>query len=99
MDSAQSRHRAKVYDLCERMLAAAFGDDLPRADDCLRDFVRRTVRALGIVRPSWLWDYFRLAPLNGQTRAKKVHAATKAPSCRRQWMGCGSRNGTYSCVA
>src|SRR5437763_6257376 len=71
----------KVYDLRERVLAEAFGDDVPRADDrphaddCLRYFVRRTVRALGVVTPSWLWDYFRLAPPNGQTRGKKVHAA------------------------
>jgi uncharacterized protein YcaQ len=71
----------KVYDLRERVLAEAFGDDVPRdddlpqADDCLRYFVRRTVRALGVVTPSWLWDYFRLAPPNGETRARKVYAA------------------------
>jgi uncharacterized protein YcaQ len=77
------RRRAgqKVYDLRERVLAAAFGDDVPRdddlphADDCLRYFVRRTVCALGIITPSWLWDYFRLAPPNGRVRGKNVHAA------------------------
>jgi hypothetical protein len=26
----------------------------------LRHFVDRTVRALGVVTPSWMWDYFRL---------------------------------------
>jgi uncharacterized protein YcaQ len=56
----------KVYDLRERVLAEAFGgaapDDsaLPSAEERLEHFVRRTVRALGIVTPSWLWDYFRL---------------------------------------
>jgi uncharacterized protein len=71
----------KVYDLRERVLAEAFGDDVPRddslphADDCLRFFVRRTVRALGVVTPSWLWDYFRLAPPNGRARGRKVYAA------------------------
>jgi uncharacterized protein len=71
----------KVYDLRERVLAEAFGDDVPRdddlphADDCLRYFVRRTMRALGVVTPSWLWDYFRLVPPNGQTRGKKVYGA------------------------
>jgi uncharacterized protein YcaQ len=71
----------KVYDLRERVLTEAFGDDVPRdedlphADDCLRHFVRRTVRALGVVTPSWLWDYFRLVPPNGQTRGKKVYGA------------------------
>ena len=71
----------KVYDLRERVLAEAFGDDVPRdddlphADDCLHYFLRRTVRALGVVTPSWLWDYFRLALPNGQTRGKKVYGA------------------------
>jgi uncharacterized protein YcaQ len=70
----------KVYDLRERVLAEAFGgdvprdDDLPHADDCLRYFVRRTVRALGVVTPSWLWDYFRLAPPNSHARGKKMYA-------------------------
>ncbi len=56
----------KVYDLRERVLAEAFGegapDDgaLPGAEERLRHFTRRTVRALGIVTPTWLWDYFRL---------------------------------------
>src|SRR5258706_4720181 len=56
----------KVYDLRERVLAEAFADGIPM-DDALptgeetqRHFVRRTVRALGIITPGWLWDYFRL---------------------------------------
>ena len=49
-------------------------DDLPHAEECLRHFVRRTVQALGIVTPSWLWDYFRLAPPDGQTRGKRALA-------------------------
>jgi len=56
----------KVYDLRERVLAEAFGnaipsdDELPTAEDQLRHFTRRTVRALGVLTPSWLWDYFRM---------------------------------------
>lgn len=56
----------KVYDLRERVLAEAFGgalpDDetLPSPTETLHHFVGRTVRALGVVTPSWLWDYFRL---------------------------------------
>ena len=57
----------KVYDVRERVLREAFGrrklardDSLPAAEEQLRHFAKRTVRALGIVTPSWLWNYFRL---------------------------------------
>lgn len=56
----------KRYDLRERVVAEAFGaqpprdDALPSPDEHLRHFVRRTVQALGVLVPSWLWDYFRL---------------------------------------
>ncbi len=69
----------KVYDLRERVLAEAFGgdippdDDLPSPDEVTRYFARRTLRALGIVTPSWLWDYFRLSPPEG-ARSKRVAA-------------------------
>lgn len=70
----------KVYDLRQRVLAEAFGDGAP-PDDALphdeerqRHFIRRTVRALGVTTPSWLWDYFRLAPLEGQARTKRAAA-------------------------
>jgi uncharacterized protein YcaQ len=57
-----------------RVLAQAFGDavprdeDLPGPDERRRYLALRTVRALGIVTPSWLWDYFRLAPPAGATK-------------------------------
>ncbi|HEX9037411.1 MAG TPA: crosslink repair DNA glycosylase YcaQ family protein [Ktedonobacterales bacterium] len=59
----------KVYDTRERVLAEAFAalgepapddDALPDAQARLDYFAHRTVRALGVVTPSWLWDYFRL---------------------------------------
>jgi uncharacterized protein YcaQ len=56
----------KVYDLRERVLAETYGtaiptdDDLPSPEESLRHYIRRTVSALGIVTPSWLWDYFGL---------------------------------------
>jgi uncharacterized protein len=56
----------KVYDLRERVLAEAFGaaaprdDELPSPAERLEHFARRTARALGVVTPSWLRDYFRL---------------------------------------
>jgi uncharacterized protein YcaQ len=36
--------------------------------------VARTVRALGVVVPSWLWDYFRLAPPADGPRGKSAAA-------------------------
>jgi uncharacterized protein len=56
----------KVYDLRERVLGDVFGgaipgdDDLPAPEERLRYLALRTVRALGVVTPSWLWDYFRV---------------------------------------
>jgi uncharacterized protein YcaQ len=73
----------KVFDLRERVLAEAFGDQVPRDDalpspeECLQHFVGRTVRALGVVAPGWLWDYFRLSPVDGYSGAKRT-AATAA---------------------
>jgi uncharacterized protein YcaQ len=79
----------KVYDLRERVLAEAFGEaipsdtDLPSPEDSLRHFIRRTISALGIVTPSWLWDYFRLRSYkllpssNSDGRAPATRAAAK----------------------
>jgi uncharacterized protein YcaQ len=69
----------KVYDLRERVLAEAFGrvpsdKRLPEPAEQQRHFVRRTVAALGVVTPSWLWDYFRQALLEGQLRNKRAAA-------------------------
>jgi uncharacterized protein YcaQ len=79
----------KVYDVRERVLAETFGaaipsdDDLPAPEESLRHFVRRTASALGIVTPSWLWDYFRLRSYkllpssNGDGRAPATRSAAK----------------------
>jgi uncharacterized protein YcaQ len=79
----------KVYDLRERVLAETHSaaipsdDDLPSLEESLRHFVRRTISALGIVTPSWLWDYFRLRSYkllpsnNGDGRAPATRAAAK----------------------
>lgn len=57
----------KIYDVRERVLAEAYGrgkkprdERLPSPEEQLRHFAKRTVRALGIITPSWLWNYFRL---------------------------------------
>ncbi|HEY7851276.1 MAG TPA: crosslink repair DNA glycosylase YcaQ family protein, partial [Ktedonobacterales bacterium] len=57
----------KVYDLREHVLADAFGEEtpddsaLPTPHERLDHFVRRTAQALGVLTPSWLWDYFRFS--------------------------------------
>ena len=65
---AGRRGGQKLYDLRERVLARAFGgaapsdDALPEPEERRRYLALRTLRALGVVTPSWLWDYFRLSP-------------------------------------
>ncbi len=75
------RNGQKRYDLRERVLAEAFGSAVP-GDDALPDaaarqryLVRRTVHALGMVVPSWLWDYFRLKPAEGTATARAATGA------------------------
>lgn len=71
----------KVYDLRERVLAGAFGKRIPRDEDIpspqerLRYFAQRTAQALGVIAPSWLWDYFRLAQRDGFNGTKRAAAA------------------------
>lgn len=74
----------KVYDLRERVLAEAFGEEapdddaLPSAEERLEHFARRTVHALGVVTPSWLWDYFRLREYDMQAHPDVKGASLKA---------------------
>jgi uncharacterized protein YcaQ len=76
----------KVYDVRERVLAEAFGegvpgdDRLPSAQERLDYFAQRTARALGVVTPSWLWDYFRLREYDMQAHpeAKGASLTTRA---------------------
>lgn len=70
----------KVYDVRERVLAGVYGEAIPRdegipsAEEYQDYFAHRTVRALGVVTASWLFDYFRLGG-NGGTRMR-ASAAT-----------------------
>ncbi len=72
----------KVYDLRERVLTEAFGrvpsdQRLPSSAERQRYLIRRTIQALGILTPSWLWDYFRLGLLEGERRNKRAAAAER----------------------
>lgn len=73
----------KVYDLRERVLAEAYDgaipseEELPSPEEQLDHFARRSIRALGVVTPSWLWDYFRLGDYdhladNGKRPSRRV---------------------------
>lgn len=74
----------KLYDLRERVLAEAFGeaapDDsaLPTSQERLDHFARRTTQTLGIVTPSWLWDYFRLREIDAQAHPEARGANRRA---------------------
>ena len=80
----------KVYDLRERVLAEALDDGgppdhgLPGDEERCRHFVRRTVRALGVVTPAWLWDYFRLAVPAGQPGGKRGAALAALQDLQRE---------------
>ena len=51
----------RVYDLRERLLPEWEDARALSRDEALREFVLRTVRALGIARVGWVSDYYRLA--------------------------------------
>lgn len=51
----------RVYDLREQVNVGWSDDDIPSLDETMRHFVHESVRALGVARPEWVADYFRLA--------------------------------------
>lgn len=77
----------KVFDLRERVLAEAIGvaplDEtcLPDAHQRIDHFVRQTTRALGILTPSWLWDYYRLGERDARNH---THATGNGRRARAQ---------------
>jgi uncharacterized protein YcaQ len=50
----------RVYDLRERVLPGWSDDLLPSAEEVRRRLVEKAVRALGVARPRWIADYFRM---------------------------------------
>ena len=55
----------RVYDLTDRVLANAgvrLGESAIAAAEVRRILVERAIAALGVARPEWLADYFRLRP-------------------------------------
>lgn len=50
----------RVYDLRERVLPGWDDANAPCEDAVRRALVLRSVEKLGLARPNWVWDYFRL---------------------------------------
>ncbi len=50
----------RVYDLPERVLPGWDAIQAPPDDEVRRDLVLRSVEKLGLARPRWVWDYYRL---------------------------------------
>lgn len=50
----------RVYDLRERVLPGWDDADAPTAEEVRRTLVLRSVEKLGLARPAWVWDYYRL---------------------------------------
>ncbi len=51
----------RVYDLRERVLPGWDDAGLPSPEAVRRELVLRGVEKLGLARPGWVWDYYRLA--------------------------------------
>lgn len=58
----------RIYDLTERVLPG-WDDarDAPTPEQAQRDMVRRSCEALGVVRPEWVADYYRLRKMRYDT--------------------------------
>ena len=50
----------RVYDLRERVLPSWDDCDAPTLEESIRFLVLKTVQALGLARPGWVADYYRL---------------------------------------
>lgn len=50
----------RVYDLTERVLPDWDDSKVPPLDEVFRKLIRKSVQALGIARPEWVADYYRL---------------------------------------
>jgi uncharacterized protein len=72
----ERRNFHRVYDLSERVLPD-WDDarDLPTAEDAQLELLRRSCRALGVIRADWAADYYRLAR---RPYAAQLHALADA---------------------
>jgi uncharacterized protein YcaQ len=59
---ARRHNFQRVYDLAERVLPGWDDSLMPPMEETRRTFVLKTVKALGLTKPSWIADYFRTKP-------------------------------------
>ncbi len=57
---ARRENFQRVYDLTERVLPGWSDNDVPPLDSVYRQMICKTILALGVARPSWVADYYRL---------------------------------------
>lgn len=71
---ARRENFQRVYDLRERVLPGWDDANAPSDEEVRRELVLRSVEKMGVARPGWVWDYYRLkknglAPLLGELAA------------------------------
>lgn len=57
---AKRENFQRVYDLTDRVLPGWDDSQLPARDNVIRELVIRSVKAMGVARPEWIADYYRL---------------------------------------
>jgi uncharacterized protein YcaQ len=57
---ARRENFQRVYDLAERVIPDWNDDNVPPLDEVYKQMIYKTVSALGVARPSWVADYYRL---------------------------------------
>jgi uncharacterized protein len=62
----------RVYDLRERVLPGWDDARLPSAEEVRRALVLKAVRALGVARPGWIPDYFRMGKPAARATAERL---------------------------
>lgn len=75
----------RVYDLQQRVLPDWSDQrDLPQLEDCLRQQVLLSVKALGCSTSAWISDYFRMNKLQGQHHPQQLAQSAQLISIRLQ---------------
>jgi hypothetical protein len=57
---ARRENFQRVYELTERFLPEWDDNNMPSMQEVYRKLVLKTIRALGVARPSWIADYYRI---------------------------------------